>query len=184
VFVVFSGRLQRRMTRQIARSANAFMLAVLLGAVTSIVAADKFDFSGSYTLKKTSGAAKPGKGEVWILRVRQSESAIEVARELNGRQYVNTFPLDGSEGKYVSPGGPTGTCRAQLKSKSLILDSFIITHPPSNGPAVQMQTSERWDRSSDSNTLKIHTDVNFPQFSGTLNGFQVVEPWTEIYIRN
>ena len=172
------------MTRQIARSANAFMLAVLLGAVASIVAADKFDFSGSYTLKKTSGAAKPGKSEVWILRVNQSESAIEVTRELNGRHYVNKFPLDGSEGKYVSPGGPTGTCKAQLKSKSLILDSFVTTHPQPNGPAVQMHTRERWDLSSDSNTLKIHTDVNFPQFSGTLNDFQVVEPWTEIYIRN
>jgi hypothetical protein len=44
------------MTRRIARSANAFMLAVLLGVVVSTRAADKFDFSGSYTLKKTSGA--------------------------------------------------------------------------------------------------------------------------------
>jgi hypothetical protein len=67
--MVFSGRLDPLVPRQIARSANAFMLAVLLGAVAPIVAADKFDFSGSYTLKKTSGAAKPGKGEVWILRV-------------------------------------------------------------------------------------------------------------------
>src|ERR1700676_3026725 len=104
------------MTRQIARSANAFMLAVLLGAVVSTVAADKFDFSGSYTLKKTSSAAKPDKGEDWTLRVSQSESAIEVTRVLNGHQYVNKFPLDGSEGKYVSPGGPKGTCKAQLKS--------------------------------------------------------------------
>jgi hypothetical protein len=172
------------MTRRIARSANAFMLAVLLGVVVSTRAADKFDFSGSYTLKKTSGAAKPGKGEVWILRVSQSESAIEVTRQLNGLPYVNKFPLDGSEGKYVNPGGPTGTCKAQLKSRSLILDSFVITHPQPNGPAVQMRTRERWDLSSDSSTLKIHTDVNFPQFSGTLNGFQVIEPWTEIYVRN
>jgi len=172
------------MTRRIARSVNVLMLAVLLGAVVSIGAADKFDFSGSYTLKKTSGAAKPGKGEVWILRVSQSESAIEVTRELNGHPYVNKFPLDGSEGKYVSPGGPTGTCKAQLKSKSLILDSFVTTHPQPDGPAVQMHARERWDLSSDSNTLKIRTDVDFPQFSGTLNGFQVVEPWTEIFVRN
>ncbi|MGB2590253.1 MAG: hypothetical protein WBG02_16190 [Candidatus Acidiferrum sp.] len=172
------------MTRQIARSAHVFMLTLLLGVMASIVAADKFDFSGSYTLKKTSGAAKPGKGEVWTLRVSQSESAIEVTRELNGRQYVNRYPLDGSEGKYVSLGGPTGTCKAQLKSKSLILHSFVTTHPQSEGPAVQIHRRERWDLSSDSNTLKIHTDVSFPQFAGILNGFQAVKPWTEIYIRN
>ena len=172
------------MTRQMARSACAFMLGVLLPAVAFTVAADKFDFSGSYTLKKTSGVVKPDKGEFWTLRVRQSESAIEVTRVLNGQEFVNKFPLDGSEGKYLSPGGPTGTCKAQLKSKSLILDSFVRTYPQPNGPAVHMHTRQRWELSSDSNTLKIRTDVNFPQFSGTLNGFQVVEPWTEIYIRN
>ena len=139
-------------------------------------------FSGSYTLKKTSGAARPGRDSV--LRVTQSESAIAVTRELNGRQYVNNFRLDGSEGKYVSPGGATGTCKAQRKSKSLILDSFVTTHPQPDGPAVEMHTRERWELSKDSTTLKIHTDVNFPQFSGTLSGFQVVEPWTEIYTRN
>jgi hypothetical protein len=172
------------MTRQIARSAYALMLAALLGVVAATVAADKLDFSGSYTLKKTTGAAKPESGEVWTLSVSQSKSAIEVTRVLNGHRYVNKFPLDGSEGTYVSPGGPTGTCKAQLKSRSLNLDSFITTHPQPNGPAVQMHTRERWELSSDSNTLKIHTDVDFPQFSGTLNGFQVIEPWSEIYIRN
>jgi hypothetical protein len=172
------------MTRQISRSAYIFILAALLGLVVSTLGADKLDFSGSYTLKKTTGAAKPAKGEVWVLRVNQSESAIEVTRVLNGRQYVNKFPLDGSEGAYVSPGGPTGTCKGQLKPKYLILDSFVTSHPQLNGPAVQMHTKERWELSSDLKALRIRTEVDFPQFSGTLNGFQVVEPWSETYARN
>jgi hypothetical protein len=180
--VVYFGGWYPLIARKIVRSANAFVLAVLLGAVASAVAAGKVDFSGSYTLKRKS--AKPDEVEAWTLRVSQSESAIEVARNVNGHPFVNKFPLDGSEGKYVTPGGSTGTCKAQLKSKSLILDSFVTTHPLTNGPAVQMHTRERWDLSSDSKTLKIHTDVDFPNLSGTLNGFQVVEPSTEIYTRN
>jgi hypothetical protein len=172
------------MTRQISRSAYILILAALLGLVAGTLGADKLDFSGSYTLKKTTSAAKPAKGEVWVLRVSQSESAIEVTRVLNGHKYVNKFPLDGSEGTYVSPGGPTGTCKGQLKSKYLILESFVTSHPQLNGPAVQMHTKERWELSSDLNALRIRTDVDFPQFSGTLNGFQVVEPWSETYVRN
>jgi hypothetical protein len=48
----------------------------------------KHDFSGSYTLKKMSGAPKQEKGEVWTLHVNQSESAIEVTRVQNGHQYL------------------------------------------------------------------------------------------------
>ena len=172
------------MTRQISRSAYILILAALLGLAAGTLGADKLDFSGSYTLKKTTGAAKPAKGEVWVLRVSQSESAIEVTRVLNGHQYVNKFPLDGSEGAYVSPGGSTGTCRGQLTSKNLILNSFVTSHPQLNGPAVQMHTKERWELLSDLKTLRIRTDVDFPQFSGTLSGFQVVEPWSETYVRN
>lgn len=168
--------------KPIARSAYALVLATLLAAAAFAV--DKLDFSGSYNLIKTTGAAKPAKSEAWTLRVVQTESAIEVTRVLNGHQYVHKFPLDGSEGPYVSPGGLMGTCKAQFKSKSLILESFITSHPDPHGPDVQVHTRERWELSSDSNTLKIHTDVDFPQFSGTLPGFQVVQPWSETYIRN
>ena len=50
------------MTRQIPRSAYIVILAALLGLVAGTLGADKLD---SYTLKKTTGAAKPAKGEVW-----------------------------------------------------------------------------------------------------------------------
>ena len=171
-------------TRPISRSVYILILTALPGLVAITLGADKLDFSGLYTLKKTTGGAKSAKDDVLELRVSQSESAIEVTRVLNGHQYVNKFPLDGSEGTYFSPGGPTGTCKGQLKSKYLILDSFVTSHPQPNGPAVQMHTKERWELSSDLKALRIRTEVDFPQFSGTLNGFQVVEPWSETYIRN
>ncbi len=172
------------MTKKIAYSAYAFLLAALLVVVTTMIAADKRDFSGSYTLKEKTDASKLQKGKASTLRVIQTESAIEVTRVVDGHQNVNKFPLDGSEGTYISPGGPTGTCKAQFKSKFLILDTSVATHPQPGGPAVQMHTRERWELSSDSKTLKIRTDVDFPELSRTLNGFQAVEPWSEIYIRD
>jgi len=172
------------MTNQIARSACSLALTALLALVSTAIAADKRDFSGSYILKEKTGASKLEKSKASTLRVNQTESAPEVTRVIDGHQNVNKFPLDGSEGTYVSLGGPTGTCTARFKSKYLILDTFVTTRPQPNGPIVQMHTRERWELSSDSKTLKIRSEVDFPQFSGTLNGFQVVEPWSETYIRN
>jgi hypothetical protein len=78
---------------------------VLLGVVACIDAADKFDFSGSYTLNKTSGAAKPGKGEVRILRVSQCESSIEVTRELTVASTLTSFrSMAAKENTSVRPG--------------------------------------------------------------------------------
>lgn len=172
------------MAKRIVCSVFSLLLAALLGLMSTAAAADKRDFSGSYTLKENTKAPRLQKGEAWTIRVAQTESAIEVTRVMDGHQNLNKFPLDGSEGRYVSPGGPTGTCKAQFKGKYLILDTFITTRPQPNGPLVQMHTRERWELSSDAKTLKIHTDVDFPQFSGTLNGFQVFEPSSEIYTRN
>ena len=171
------------MAKQIARLFCCLALPALLALVSTVVAGDKRDFSGSYALKEKTGS-KAEKSKATSLRVTQTESGIEVTRIVDGRQNMNKFPLDRSEGTYVSVGGPAGTCKAQFKSKYLILDTFVATRPQPNGPVVQMHTRERWELSSDSKTLKIRTEVDFPQFSGTLNGFQVVAPRSDTYIRN
>lgn len=170
------------MAKRIARSPYRFLLVALLLVASTMVAADKPDFSGSYTLTGSKGAFKLKKGEVWTLRVTQTESAIDVTKVAAGHQNINKFPLDGGEGTYTSPGGQTGTCKAQFKGKNVILDIFVTTHPQPNGPAVRIHTRERWELSSDSKTLTIRNDVDFPQ--SPLNGFQVIEPWSEIYSRN
>jgi hypothetical protein len=58
--------------------------------------------------------------------------------------------------------GIAGKCKAQFKGKNLILSSFVTTHPQLNGPGAQMHTKERWELSSDSKVLTIHSDVDFP----------------------
>ena len=163
------------------RSAYSFSVIASLLIASTTLAADRPDFSGSYTLAAGKGDKK---GEVWTLQVTQTESAINVTRVAGGHQNINKFPLDGSEAPYTSPGGPTGTCKGQFKGRNVILDTFITTRPQPNGPAVQMHTRERWELSKDSKTLTIRNNVDFPQYSSLLNGFQVVKPWTEIYTRN
>jgi hypothetical protein len=144
--------------------------------------ANKPDFSGSYTLKHSKKASKAEREKVWTLQVKQTESAIQVTRVMDAHPNTNEFPLNGGEGRYVSPGGPAGTCKARWKGKTLVLDSLVIAHPQANGPAVQLHTKERWELSSDLKTLTIRSDVDFP--GSLVNNFQLVEPWTEIYTRN
>jgi hypothetical protein len=155
--------------------------ATLLMTASITIGADKIDFSGSYTLTASKGALKL-RGKVWTLKVKQTESAIEVTRVMDGHQNVNNVPLDGSTGVYVSPGGPTGTCKAQLKAKSLVLETLLVSRPQPSGPVVRLHTKERWELSSDSKTLTIRSEIDSPQ--SLLEGIQIVEPWSEIYTRN
>jgi hypothetical protein len=75
-----------------------------------------------------------------------------------------------------------GTSQTQFKGKSLAVDIFVVTTPTPNGPKVQIHTKERWELSSDLKTLTIRKEVDFPTVP--LGGFQVIEPWSEIYTRN
>jgi hypothetical protein len=175
------------MNKQIIRLACCLGLTALFPLAPTTLCADKRDFSGSYTLKQKSGA-KLEKGNVSTstLQVTQTEFEIEVTKIVEGRKNVNRFPLNGSPGTYLAPSGTRGTCKAQLESKYLLLDMFVTTLPGVNTSKTQMHTRERWELSSDSKTLKIQTDVDFPQPSGALKGFQVIdiEHWSETYIRN
>ncbi len=157
-------------------------LAALLTVTPNTAEANKPDFSGSYILTGSKGAFSMEKGEVWTLQVSQTESSLQVKRVRDGRENTNEFPLNGSEGRYPSAGGPTGSCKARWKGKDLVLDSLVITHPQDNGPAVQLHTKERWELSLDLKTLTIRSDVDFP--GSPVYGFQLIQPWSEIYTRN
>ncbi|MGD0130695.1 MAG: hypothetical protein ABSE57_01570, partial [Bryobacteraceae bacterium] len=144
-------------------------------------AGDKPNFSGSYLLTGSKGAFKFKKGTSQTVQVVQTESTIEITRTTEGLKNVNNTPLDGTEGVYNSPGGPRGKCAARFKGKSLVLDTLVVTRPQPKGPDVQIHTRERWELSSDSKTLTIRSDVDFP--GSPVNDFQLIEPWTEIYSR-
>jgi hypothetical protein len=143
---------------------------------------NKPDFSGSYSLTGSKAALKLKKGALSTLRVVQNQSAVEITKVMDGHQNVNKFRLDGTEDLYKSPGGPKGTCKAKFKGKALILETLITVRPEPNGPVVQIHTREKWNPSSDSKTLTIRSEVDSP--NSPLSGFQIIEPWSEIYIRN
>jgi len=171
------------MATRTANSTFGVLLAVFFVLVSSLVGADKPDFSGSYTLTSTKGAAKVNKGPSSALLVVQNESAIEITKVIDGRKNVNKFPLDGTEGIYESTGGAKGKCKGRFKGKSLVLDMFVTTHPQPNAPDVQIHMRERWEMSSDSKKLTIRSDVD-STVQPYLKGFQITGPLSEIYTRN
>ena len=78
-------------------------------------AAQSLDFSGAYTLVSSSGDFEIKKSAVWTLDVAQSGTAIRVTKVRNGRSFVNTFPLDGTDGAFSDPGGLVGKCKGHFK---------------------------------------------------------------------
>jgi hypothetical protein len=141
----------------------------------TISAADRFSFSGSYTLTGTEGP-RFEKGTVKKLRVVQTDASIEVTQTIDGHPYTNVYPFDGKEGIYVSPAGAKGTCKAQSKKNYLILESVVTTRPDVNDPLVQIHTKQKWEVSRDLKTLTIRFAVDSPQ-----SALNFIEPWTDIY---
>jgi hypothetical protein len=158
------------------------ILSVQSVAASIAAAAARPNFSGAYTLTGAKGGFKLNRAESWRLQVNQTESGIEVTKVIDGKRTKNQFLFNGSETVYLSQGGVEGTSKTQFKGKSLIIDTFVLTRPIPNGPAVQIHGKERWELSSDSKTLTIRNEVDAP--SVPLGGFQVIEPWSEIYTRN
>jgi hypothetical protein len=137
-------------------------LIVLLLLAAAIAAGGKTDFSWAYTLTKIKGGefgVGPKKGTVWGLEVVQTATAIEVTKVRNGRRFVHTFSLDGTEGVYNDPSGNTGTCKGHFKGRYLYLDSFVIFRTK-GGPTIQSHTMERWELSA---------MVNLPCSGGSLD---------------
>jgi hypothetical protein len=124
------------------------------------MAADKANYSGKYLLqgRKTVSGNKIDSA----IEVVQSDESIEITRVEQGSRTTNRYPLNGSEGDYTSPGGVAGKCKAQLKDKYLVLESVVTTRPQPNAPPVRIHTKERWQLSSDSKTLTVKSDVDFP----------------------
>lgn len=153
----------------------------LLLTPSIIAQSEKPNFGGSFTLKDIKGGFKQ-KVPVWTLEVIQTESTIEVTRVIDSIRLAYNCPLKGGEGKFSTPDGGSGTCKAQWKGNDLVLDKTILRRPRTNGPESQTRVWERWKLSPDLRTLTIKIDVNFP---GTpISGSQLFGPTTEVYARN
>lgn len=161
------------------KSTVGFFLCLALCAAATICAADRTNFSGSYTLTPRKEPRKSEQETVKTLTVVQTESSIEVTEVEGGRSSTYHYPLSGQDGIYITPTGLRGTCKAKLKKNDLILESFVTTRPDPNGPPVQIHTKQKWELSADLKTLRIHVEVDSPQ-----SPISIVEPWTDTYTRN
>jgi hypothetical protein len=166
-------------------SSNPSRWVLLLLFVPTVIGrlegAEKPDFTGSYTLTGTKGSVKVEKGSSWMLKAIQGDTEIEITKIIDGKPDNYKARLDGTEAVYTSPGGVKGTCTARLKGKALMLQTLVSSRPQSGGPLVQIRTRERWTLSPDGKTLTIRNEVDSPTLA--LPGFQLEEPWTELYTR-
>ncbi len=152
----------------------------ILMIASCIDAAEKPDFGGTYIQKAGKDASRNAVAPSTSLSVLQTQSAIEIIRITDGKQEEkNTFPLDGTKGAYISPGGSKGACMGRIRGDTLTLDMYVTSRPFADGPEVTIHMRERWKLSSDSKTLTIRSEVDSP----LLGGFQVVEPETSVYTR-
>jgi hypothetical protein len=151
----------------------------------SVSAAEKTDFSGSFTLSKVRGGnfgLGPKKGTVWTLDVIQTSTGVQVTKVRTYQRIVNTFPLNGTEGVCKDPYG-TGKCKGHFKGKYLYLDSFVVV-PPTGGRKIQGHMIERWELSADLSTLAIRNEF---ETTDANNGQIIpnnVRSWSEVYTRN
>ncbi len=183
------------MTKQISNllACAVYVGFVVAGSVNAGLAAERVNYSGKY-LAQGRKTASGGKTDS-TLEVVQTEDSIEITRMEYGSKTTNQYPLNGSEGDYKSPSGVPGKCKAQLKDKYLVLESVVTTRPQPNGPPVRIHTKERWQLSSDSKTLTVKSDVDFPDaprdvssiVGGSVSGTQKYEElrtlsWRKIVI--
>ncbi len=133
--------------------------------------------------KTRGGDFQAKKDTVWTLDVVQSATTVQVTKVRNGRKFVNTLSLDGTEGVYNDPSGITGKCKGHFKGRYLYLDSLVIVRPK-GGPTIQGRTIERWGLSTDLKTLTIQTDVETTNVDTQQILPNNVQPWSEVYTRN
>lgn len=155
---------------------NPTVLLILCAA--GAFAAAEPDFSGTYTTQKKHDSKSI------VLRVVQSDSAVEVTRISEGKSNTNRFPLDGSEGEYTTETGVRGKCKAQMKNQALVLES--LTAPPvrAGSPSIRLHIIEEWQLSRDGNTLTIKTEIKSPDMpSEVMAAAFPNNPWKEKYQR-
>jgi hypothetical protein len=133
---------------------------LLICVAAAALAATKPDFSGTYAAQQKNDSKATAASVV--LRVVESDSAVEVTRVYGDKSTTNRFPLDGSEGDYTTETGARGKCKAQMKNETLVLESLVASAAGANRPSIRFHVTEQWRLSSDSSTLNIKTEIQSP----------------------
>jgi hypothetical protein len=137
------------------------------------------DFSGTYTAKHKVGKTLES------LRVIQTESSIEVTRVIDDKEYTTSFLLDGSVGEYTTVRGVHGKSKAQLKDKTLLLETFVASPPDAKGTSTRFHTRETWQLSGDNKKLTIKTEMDSPDMPPQMMSAAFPNnPRSETYLRS
>jgi hypothetical protein len=91
----------------------------------AIFAATNLNFTGKYVHRTGKGGSDVDP-EI-TLDVVQNDQTVEVTREASVGKTSNQYSLNGSEQDCVSYTGVSAKCKAQVKGKSLILESITET---------------------------------------------------------
>ena len=146
---------------------NAFLICLTLSAF----AASQPDFTGTYAARPKGHSKSPAAPVV--LRVVQSGSVIEVTRMNENKSTTNRFPLEGSEGDYVTETGARGKCKGTIKKDTLVLESLVASPARAGGPSIRFHTIEQWQLSADRNTLTIKTEIKSPDMPPDIMAFAI-----------
>jgi hypothetical protein len=150
------------LTRRVLSAVICIAIASLVTTATPRVglAANSQNFTGKYLHrgeKDRSDLDPPV-----TLDVVQNEGTITITRVDPGGKTSNLYPLNGAEEDCVNPSGVSAKCKAQLKGKSLILETTVASRDQKSGALFRIRTVEQWQLSGDSKTLTIKLHVEFP----------------------
>lgn len=135
------------------------------------------NFSGTY-LSEPQNPDKPDRPVTLV--ISQSDTALEIAHQEDGRTTTSSFPLDGSEGRYITPTGVSGKGYARLNGSELQIETWVTS--PATTRSVSLHTTEHWQLTEDGETLKVHMEVEAPEMSPEVNA-AAFQPFTIVYHR-
>jgi len=133
-----------------------YLLSIVL--VAPLLAATHPDFAGTFVSEKRKGSPDSGSS----IRVVQTDSYIEITRIDGNTTTTNRFPLDGSEGTYITETGVSGKSKARFEQEVLVLEYAVASRPSTDRPSIRFHTREVWKLSKDKNTLAIKTEIDSP----------------------
>lgn len=139
----------------------ATVVAIVVLLCSGVLAQNGVDFSGTYRLlfiKSENGSKKIPDS---TLTISQHEGILERTTVTDGKTLVSRYTLDGKECKNVTSGGSPSTDKAQAKGKNIVIRSTVPLNAPPPA-ASSVVTTEKWELSKDSNTLTVHSKVEFP----------------------
>lgn len=140
------------------------------------------NYSGSYSSESKKG--KEGTTDRVVLRVTQTDSAIEVTRTDQSKTVTNRFLLNGTYADYIDANGePVGT-KVEFRDNYLVLESAVVRLRNGGRSTLRIYTIEKWQLSAGGKTLTINREFYFLDMPLQVTDLAVPNrSWTETFQR-